>query len=88
MKGVRVAVAVAVVLLWGLFVPMAMAADHCAAMSGMCEGPCGASSTVTAPTVPASIGLVSHALPAPVPAVPQVERPTLELPPKSLTLSA
>jgi len=88
MKGLRVAVAVVVVLLWGVFVPMAMAADHCAAMSGMCEGPCGASSTVAGPTVPASAGLVSLAPFMPLPAVPQAAPPTLELPPKSLALSA
>ncbi len=81
-------VAVLVVLLWGVFVPIAMAADHCAAMSGMCEGPCGASSTVASPTVPASTGLVSNAPSVPLPAVPQVAPPTLELPPKSLSLSA
>jgi len=81
-------VAVLVVLLWGVFVPIAMAADHCAAMSGMCEGPCGASSTVVGPTVPASTGLVSNAPSVSLPAVPQVAPPTLELPPKSLSLSA
>jgi len=88
MKGLRMTVAVLVVLLWGVFVPIAMAADHCAAMSGMCEGPCGASSTVAGPTVPASTGLVSNAPSVPLPAVPQVAPPTLELPPKSLSLSA
>ena len=88
MKGLRATVAVVVVLLWGIFVPMAMAADHCAAMSGMCEGPCGASSTVAGPTVPASTGLVSRAPSMPLPAALQTAPPTLELPPKSLRLSA
>lgn len=88
MKGLRVAIVLVVVLLWGLWVPAAMAADHCAAMSGMCEGPCGASSTVTGPTVPAFTGLVSRAPSMPLPAVPQPAPPTLELPPKSLALSA
>jgi hypothetical protein len=88
MKGVRVAVTVAVVLLWGLFVPLAMAVDHCAAMSGTCEGPCGASSTVTGPTVPVFTALVSRAPSVPVPAVPKPARPALEQPPKSLALSA
>ena len=88
MKGLRIAIVVAVVLLWGVFVPVAMAADHCAAMSGMCEGPCGASSTVAGPTVPAFTGLVSCAPFVPLPAVPQPAPPTLELPPKSLALSA
>ena len=88
MNGLRVAVAVLIVILWGLFVPVAMAVDHCAAMSGMCEGPCGASSTVEAPTVPCFSDLVSRAPSTPVPATPQLAHPTLELPPKSPTLSA
>jgi hypothetical protein len=87
MQSLRVALVVVVVLLWGLFVPTAMAADHCAAMSGMCEGPCGASSTVTAPTVPTLIGLVGRAPSAAVPAAPQPERLTPEQPPRSLLLS-
>jgi hypothetical protein len=87
MKALRVAVAVAVVLLWGVFVPAAMAADHCAAMGGMCEGPCGASSTAAAPTVPAFTHLVSPTLAAPAPAVPRPDRSTLEPPPKSSVLS-
>ena len=88
MKGLQVTVAIVVVLLWGVFVPVAMAADHCAAMSGMCEGPCGASSTVAGPTVPASTDLVSRAPSLPLPAVPQAAPPALELPPKSFALSA
>ncbi len=87
MKGLRVAFVVVMIALWGLFVPVAMAADHCAAMSGMCEGPCGASSTVAAPTVPAFTDLVSRAPSALVPATPQSAHPTLELPPRSLSLS-
>jgi len=88
MMGLRAAVVVIVILLWGVFVPVAMAADHCAAMNGMCEGPCGASSTVTGPTVPAFTGLVSRAPSVPLPAVPHLAPPTLELPPKSPALSA
>ena len=88
MMGLRAAVVVIVILLWGVFVPVAMAADHCAAMSGMCEGPCGASSTVTGPTVPAFTGLVSRAPSVPLPAVPHPAPPTLELPPKPPALSA
>jgi hypothetical protein len=53
----------------------------------MCEGPCGASSTAAAPTVPAFTHLVSPALAAPAPAVPRPERSTLEPPPKSPVLS-
>ena len=88
MKGLRLAIAVLVVVLWGLFVPVAMAVDHCAAMNGMCEGPCGASSTVTAPTVLPSTDLVSRAPSAPAQAAPQPTHPTLELPPKSPTRSS
>ena len=88
MKRLRIAVTVAIVLLWGLFVPVAMAVDHCAAMGGMCEGPCGASSTVTAPSVPAFAHVVCLAASPPSPAAPQPDQPTLELPPKSLALSA
>ncbi len=87
MKGLRVTAVVVMIALWGLFVPVAMAADHCAAMSGMCEGPCGASSTVAAPTVPAFTDLVSQAPSAPAPASPQPPRSTLELPPRSPSLS-
>jgi hypothetical protein len=88
MRGARIVITIVVLLLWGLFVPVAMAADHCAAMSGMCEGPCGASSTATAPTVPAPAGLVGRASSMALPAVPQLAPPPLELPPKSLALSA
>jgi hypothetical protein len=87
MRGRRV-VALVLVLVWGVFVPAAMAADHCAAMSGMCEGPCGASSTVAAPTVPAFTGLVGRAPSLAPPTVPQPERSTPEQPPKSLVISA
>jgi hypothetical protein len=87
MQSVRVALVVVVVVLWGLFVPAAMAADHCAAMSGMCEGPCGASSTVTAPALPTLTGLVGRAPAAVVPVAPQPERSTPEQPPRSPLLS-
>ena len=87
MKYLRVAVTVVLLLVWGMFVPVAMAADHCAAMGGMCEGPCGASSTVSAPTVPVSTDVVSRAPSMPAPVVPYCERPALERPPKLLALS-
>ena len=87
MKYLRVAVTVILLLVWGVFVPVAIAADHCAAMGGMCEGPCGASSTVSAPTVPPSTDLVSRAPSMPAAAVPHSDRPALERPPKSLSLS-
>jgi hypothetical protein len=84
MKSLRVAVTVVLILVWGMFVPAAMAADHCAMMNFMCEGPCGASSPASAPTVPAFIGLVSRAPLAAPPAVPEFERAALEPPPKPL----
>jgi Flp pilus assembly protein CpaB len=88
MNGLRIAVTVLVVLVWGLLVPFAMAADHCAAMSSMCEGPCGASSTATPPDAPTYTVLVSGAPVASAPAVPQSEHPALEPPPKSPVRSA
>jgi hypothetical protein len=83
MNRLRMAVALLLVLVWGLFVPVAMAADHCAAMNSMCEGPCGASSTATPPAVPTYTVLVSRAPTASAPSLAQSERPTLEPPPKS-----
>ena len=88
MKGLRVAFTIVLAFVWGVFVPMAMAADHCAAMNYMCEGPCGASAPASAPTAPAFIGLVSRAPSAAVPAVPELEHAALEPPPKSLVLSS
>jgi hypothetical protein len=88
MNGFRAALVVGLVLVWGLFVPVAMAADHCAAMNYMCEGPCGASTPAVAPSVPAMTGVVGLVTSAPAPAVPQIDRPGVEPPPKSLALSA
>jgi hypothetical protein len=88
MSHLRVAVTIVLALVWGLFVPVAMAVDHCAAMGGMCEGPCGASSTVATVTVPADTDLVTRAPSVIAPTVPQFERAVLELPPKSLAPSA
>ena len=87
MNGLRAALVVVLLLVWGLFVPVAMAADQCAAMNYMCEGPCGASAPATPPTVPAVIGLVSLVRSAPAPAVPQIDRSAVEPPPKPLVLS-
>jgi len=36
MHALRIAMTLLVILVWGLFVPFAMAADHCAAMGSMC----------------------------------------------------
>jgi hypothetical protein len=83
----RVAVVVVLLLVWGAFIPVAMAVDHCAAMGGMCEGPCAASATATPPVMPTATDLVSHAPVEPVPPVPQLELSSLEPPPKSLARS-
>jgi hypothetical protein len=48
---VRVLVTVLVIVVWGVFTPVAMATDHCFLMGGDCEAPCGASSYVAAAPV-------------------------------------
>jgi hypothetical protein len=88
MRRLRIALTVVLILVWGAFVPLVMATDHCGMMGAMCEGPCGASCTVTAPDAPAFAGLVGLASLTPVPAVPASERPAPERPPKSPALSA
>jgi hypothetical protein len=77
-------VALIVIVVWGVGAPLAMASDHCLAMSAMCEGPCGASSCVVsgAPSATitdfvAPIDMVVSAEP------PDLSLPVLELPPKS-----
>ena len=91
MKRWVVCVATAVVLLWGLLIPLAIAADPCLAMCVMlvCEDTCGASSgTTPAPTAgtsldPAAILVIlgpDHAAVIPL----TVPKP----PPKSSLLSA
>jgi hypothetical protein len=87
-NALRTAIVLVIIALWGAFVPVAMAADHCAAMNGMCMGPCGASSTAAAPAVPVVIELVSRAVSEPAPTWPQTDRPTLEPPPRSSDLLA
>ena len=88
MRGLRAVLAIVIAVVWGVFVPAAMAADHCAAMNYMCEGPCGASAPAAAPDVPAFTDLVSDAVAGPAPVVPQSERSALEPPPRPLVLSA
>jgi hypothetical protein len=91
MKRWVVCVATAVVLLWGLLIPLAIAADPCLAMCVMfvCEGSCGASSGTTRASTagtrldPAAIMVVAapdHAVALPL----TVPKP----PPKSSLLSA
>ncbi len=74
---------------WVLAGPVAMAFDSCAAMGAMCEGPCGL--MIGAVVAPVSLGaplpLASLELPARA-SVPVAVLAVLELPPKSLRLSA
>jgi hypothetical protein len=83
MKHGRVLVAIIVVVVWGLFVPFAMASSHCPTMSAMCEGPCGASWVASIPVVSESLDLVAPVYLAPLAAAPSIQPPVLELPPKS-----
>lgn len=82
MRGVRPAVVLTIVLISGLFVPVAMASSDCLMMSAMCEGPCGALVAVSAPTAPRTVLLVSDAPSAEAPAVPESEAFVLEPPPE------
>ena len=85
---VRIVVALILLLVWGAFVPLAMALDHCAAMGGLCEGPCAASVTVTVPAVLTASLLLSRAPADAAQTVPQLLLSSLEPPPKSLPSSA
>jgi hypothetical protein len=87
MRLMRGGVVLVLIVVWGAFVPVAMAIDHCAAMGAMCEGPCAASATVTPPAVPAGTELVSSAPVDPIRSVPQLELSSLEPPPKPLPSS-
>jgi hypothetical protein len=56
MRGLARTIVVAVVLAaWVLAAPLAAASGACAAMSDMCEGPCGTASCVPGVRVPATI---------------------------------
>jgi hypothetical protein len=88
MKGLRVAVTVVVILLWGLFVPLALASNACPMMSSMCEGPCGALQVASAPVAAGAIEQVTAASPTPIPVVLTVAPAVLDPPPKLPALSA
>jgi hypothetical protein len=80
MSYARLAVAVVVIFVWGLFVPVAMASSDCMAM---CEGPCGVSANiVSAPTVPPVIALVSPVYGEAVPSTAAIDPRSPEPPPK------
>ena len=70
--------------------PVAMAFGTCAAMTAMCEGPCGASSCGAVPIAPQSIwlGSVSDLAPQPAERLPAVNLSSLDPPPKPVLLSA
>jgi hypothetical protein len=84
MRFMQILVVLVLIAVWGAFVPVAMAVDHCAAMGAMCEGPCAASVTVTPPAVPTGTDLVSSAPVDPTPSVAPLELSSVEPPPKSL----
>ena len=80
MGHLRLAVVILTVLVWGLFVPVAMASSDCMAM---CDGPCGASAQiVTAPIAPPVIALVTPAYADPVQSTLAIDPRTPEPPPK------
>jgi hypothetical protein len=83
MVRLRVLVTVLLIVVWGMFTPLAMATDHCFLMGGACETPCGASSCLVAAPVSAVIvepvAVTDAFIPADAPA-PLLG--VLELPPK------
>lgn len=81
-------ITLAAVLLWGLFMPIAMATGLCAMMGASCEGPCGASLTPSAPTTPAATGLVTRTFVASPATSPTFELAVPEPPPRRLLLPA
>jgi len=82
MKFSRVIVSILAIVIWGLAAPLAMAADNCIAMGAMCEGPCGASSCVSAPAAAGVTHLVTAAPSTPASYAPEIDPTVLELPPK------
>ena len=71
----RLAVVIVTVIVWGLFVPVAMASSDCMAM---CDGPCGASAHIIAgPVAPPVIALA-------MPAYAELVQSTLAIDPRSL----
>jgi hypothetical protein len=80
MSRARCSIAVVVVLVWGLFVPVAMASSGCLLM---CDDPCGLMPVVaSAPVTPAVIASVTAAHTDVVASVPTVRPSGLEPPPK------
>jgi len=75
---------------WVLLGPIGMAFDACAAMMALCDGgPCGVVAAVTMVTPAlAAPETVAAILPAIRPVLPSVQLYAIELPPKSVRLSA
>ncbi len=84
----RIALILLVVGVWVLAAPLASATGACAAMSGLCEGPCGAAAcSVTVP--PTTVLTVVDRLLAQTPdGFPSALLRLPELPPRSLLLFA
>ena len=70
--------------------PIVMAFGACAAMTAMCEGPCGASSCGAVSIAPQSIwlGPVTNLAPQPPERLPTANLSSLDPPPKPVLLSA
>ena len=87
-NALRTGLILAVVVVWVLAAPLASATGACAAMSGLCEGPCGAAScAVIAPSM--AVLTVVDRLPAETSdGFPSASLRLPELPPRSLLLSA
>jgi len=89
MNALRVTLTVFLVGVWLLAAPLAMASDHCLAMSAMCEGPCGLMSGIVASTiVMATPEPLAAAGPAVTSSLPRAIFAALEPPPKSASRSA
>jgi len=82
-------VTVSVLIVWVLFGPIGMAFDGCAAMGGMCEGPCAPTTVSLMPLVQSALlPLVETVVVAATVAVPTVTLVVPDLPPKSPHLAA
>ncbi len=87
-NALRTALILLVVGVWVLAAPLASATGACAAMSGLCEGPCGAAScSVTAPSI-AVLTVVDRLLDELSDRFPSASIRLPELPPRSLLPSA
>jgi hypothetical protein len=89
MRRSRIFLAVLTAVVLALAAPLAMASDNCMAMGALCEGPCGASSSVVSGLVSvAYTQLLTSAQPLPAEYVPQAIPKVSDPPPKPLLRSA